>query len=405
MRFGVGGYGVSHGEVEDFIRENASVGNWVRKYRSGPGGGLSGSKLNKARILCRFFRWLRVKKDLDVSPSELLDRQLRMRQSGSVRDRQWLLNFVLEYSRDNPDFKDFSDRRKYDIFCTVKSFCEYHEVPLTMAKNVYGKKHRKKNRRKQITLSEAKKIFGAMNQRDRTICLIELQSGMEIGAILNKFNYMWHSQVKPQLDAGCERLKVEFDERKGSGRWYFTYISVDGIQELRKWLQERQKVIEKLVRDGKNLDSTIVRGEPIFITQRGTPLKENHFLRQFNEKMRGKVTTHMFRKLFKTEASIPERAIDRNIVEFFMGHSEGIDAVGGDYDRTPEIHEEIFEKEFAKLEPFINIYSSSVATRRLDPLLKDIEELSQLPGGREFFSSIVEDAKAKLAEMLKLQKS
>lgn len=403
MRFGVGGYGVSHGEVEDFIRENANVGNWVRRYRSGPGGGLSGSKLNKARILCRFFRWLRVVKDLVFSPGELLDRQLRMRQSGSVRDRQWLLNFVLEHSRDNPDFKDFSDRRKYDIFCTVKSFCEYHEVPLTMAKNVYGKKHRKKNRRKQITLSEAKKIFGAMNQRDRTICLIELQSGMEIGAVLNKFNYMWHSQVKPQLDAGCERLKVEFDERKGSGRWYFTYISVDGIQELRKWLQERQKVIEKLVRDGKNLDSTIVGGEPIFITQRGTPLKENHFLRQFNEKMRGKVTTHMFRKLFKTEASIPERAIDRNIVEFFMGHSEGIDAVGGDYDKTPEIHEEIFEKEFAKLEPFINIYSSSVATRRLDPLLKDIEQLSQLPGGREFFSSIIKDAKAKL-EMLKLQK-
>ena len=38
-----------------------------------------------------------------------------------------------------------------------------------------------------------------------------------------------------------------------------------------------------------------------------------------------------------------------------------------------------------------------------DELLQDIEQLSHLPGGREFFSSIVEDAKTKLAEMLKLQ--
>ena len=88
-----------------------------------------------------------------------------------------------------------------------------------------------------------------------------------------------------------------------------------------------------------------------------------------------------------------------------MGHINGIDAVGGDYDKSPEIHEEVFEKEYAKLEPFINIYSSSVATRRTHPLLQDIEQLSQLlPGDREFFSSIVSEAKSKLAEMLKLQK-
>lgn len=40
----------------------------------------------------------------------------------------------------------------------------------------------------------------------------------------------------------------------------------------------------------------------------------------------------------------------------------------------------------------------------MDPLLHDIQTLSQIPGVREYFQTIVEDAKVKLAEMLKLQK-
>jgi len=41
------------------------------------------------------------------------------------------------------------------------------------------------------------------------------------------------------------------------------------------------------------------------------------------KKMPYEKVSHMFRKLFKSEASIPERAIDRNITEFWMGHTEG----------------------------------------------------------------------------------
>jgi len=395
---------VSGDEIAGFVEGNPCVANWLRKFMAGPQGGLSGSKLNKTRMLCRFFKWLRVVKGVFLSPLELLDRQLQLRQSSSIGDRQWLLNLVLEHSRDNLDFKDYSDRRKYDVFQTVKSFCDYHEVPLTMAKNVYGKKRKKKNRRKQINIVGAKKLLGQMSQRNRTICLIQLHSGMGIGEVLNEFSYMWHSQVKPQLDLGCERMKIEFDERKGNDTPYFTYISRDGIHELRKWLQERQRIIEKLLTDGKDVSKTVIEGEPIFITSRGNPLREQSFCHQLNQKTSGKVTSHMFRKLFESEAKVPDRGIDRGIIKFFMGHITGMDDGGGIYDRNPEIRVEIFEKEYAKLEPYINIYSSPAAARRTDPLLQNIEQLSQLPGGREFFSSIVEDANAKLAEMVKRQK-
>lgn len=43
-----------------------------------------------------------------------------------------------------------------------------------------------------------------------------------------------------------------------------------------------------------------------------------------------------------------------------MGRAEaasGLDATGGVYDRTPELYEKTFEREYEKLEPYINIYS------------------------------------------------
>jgi len=395
---------VSRREVVDFVEGDPCVGNWLGKFRSGVQGGLSGNKLNNGRILCRFFKWLRVVKGVSVQPRELLDQQLQLRQSSRIEDRQWLLHLALEHSRDNPDFKDYSDRRKYNIFNAVKSFCDYHEVPLTTAKNIYGSRGKKKNRRKQIDINEAKKVLGQLNQRNRTICLIQLQSGMEIGAVLNKFSYMWHSQVKPQLDMGRERLKIDFDERKGNATSYFTYISRDGIHELRKWLEERKRIIEKLLADGKGLDKDVIEGEPIFITSRGTPLPEITFVHELKLSTRWKVTSHMFRKLFESEAKVPERAIDREYVKFFMGHVPKQDEAGGTYDRNVEIREELFEKEYAKLEPYINIYSSSIVSRQRDPLLEDIEQLSRLPGLREAFAGIVDQAKVVLAQKLKREK-
>ena len=228
---------------------------------------------------------------------------------------------------------------------------------------------------------------------------------MGIGEVLNGFNYMWFDQVKPQLDMGRRRLKIEFDERKGNQTPYFTFISRDGIHELRKWLQEREGLIEKLLAEGKEVSKTVVEGEPIFITSRGNPLREQSFCHQLKEKTGGKVTSHMFRKLFHSEATVPDRGIHPRIVKFFMGHiTDTMDDEGGIYGRNPEIRGEIFEKEYAKLEPYINIYSSSVVSRRTDPLLQDIEQLSRVPSVREAFESIVEEAKVLMAERLKRQK-
>ena len=395
-------YGVSDVEVAEFVEANGLVKAWLSKFRCGPHDGwLSGSRLNKARVLCRFFKWLRVVKEITLSPGELLNLQLKKRQSDNVQDRQWLLNLVLFHTRDNCDFVDFADMTKYRIFTTVKSFCGYHEVVLTTAKAVYGKKRKKKNHRKQIDVNKGKKVLGGLSLRDRTICLIMWQSGMCIGEVLEKFSYMWHSQVKHQLESGVERLKIEFDERKGNGTWYYTYISRDAIHELRKWLEQREKIVEDLIMSGREIQQSVLDGEPIFITRYGTALTARQFVKQFNRLMGGKVTSHMFRKLFKSEASVPDRAIDSNIIKFFMGRAEAtdrLDGAGGIYDRNPEIREGICEKEYAKLEIFINIYSSKVQVLHDDETEKLRREVADLRRQQERLNAFIQKRFGELEE-------
>jgi len=42
--------------------------------------------------------------------------------------------------------------------------------------------------------------------------------------------------------------------------------------------------------------------------------------------------------------------------------------------------------------PYINIYSGPIAKRETDPLMKDINALYELPGGKEMFQKVVNSA-------------
>jgi hypothetical protein len=71
-----------------------------------------------------------------------------------------------------------------------------------------------------------------------------------------------------------------------------------------------------------------------------------------------------------------------------LGHSEGkdsngvrvtheLDAVGGTYDNAPHVYPNVVEKEYQKLEPFLNIYSSNI-TRPHDTLNPVYGKLARL---------------------------
>ena len=386
-------YGVSKGEIERFVRDSEVVQVWVDRYVE---------RYENAHRLCRFFKWLRVVKGIGVSPKEFLNELIRLRGSRDVEERQKYLRLALEHTKLNPDFRGLADMRKYSIFMSIKNWCEFNEVPLTTAKNVYGKIKKRKNKRQQITLARAKKIMSLLKQRERTVLIIILQSGMEIGAVLSKFSFMWDS-IKPQLDAKRPRIKIDFSDRKYNNFPYFTYISRDAIQELRKWLIIHARLMAEL-----GLERC-----PIFITRTGKTYTENDFYATLDyyrkhgnpelRKLLKGFVTHQLRKLFKTEASIPERGIDRNVVEFWMGHVNALDSMGGVYDRTPEIHEDVIEKEYAKLEPYINIYSGVLLRERgllvdekekkREAILNEFWNFLKDPANREGLRQLIQQAK------------
>ncbi|MEM3622806.1 MAG: site-specific integrase [Candidatus Bathyarchaeia archaeon] len=377
MRWRRFGYSVSLKDVECFVRENGCVGDFLAKYDWG-----SQTWLEKAVGLCRFFRWLEVVKGLRLRPKEFLDLHLRKRSAESVEDRRWALRLALEYSRDNPDLRDKALHYRYSAwFLPVKLFCDYHEAPLTSVNGFFRKRNRRKYEDKPFTVDFVKQILGVLSQRDLAVCMVMLQSGQSVEQVLVDVNRQ-AKYVISQINMGKERIRLDFPERKGNGFRYFSFISKDAIQEIRKWLPIRRKWLE---------EAGIKDSEWLFITDAGKPLTPKLFHNRFRQAMiRHKlregpysVRPHCFRKFFEQEASPPERGINKAYISFMMGHSTGdgfthkLDAVGGVYDKAPWIYEKAVEQEYCKLEPFINIFSG----RSAEPIgisEQDVETLKQL---------------------------
>lgn len=354
-------YGVREDEVSAFVGGSSCVGDFLGKFGEGSGG-----RVAYGRSLAMFFRWLRVVKGLGISPEEFLDRHLASRGSLRVEDRRWGLKLALDFSRDNPDLRDRAAYYRYSgFFLPIKLFCDFHEAPLTTARAVYGKcRNGRKFQDKPCTVDLVKSVLAALSQRDRAICMTMLQSGQSIKQVLVDINLQC-DYIFREIDSGKTRIRLDFTERKGNGFAYFSFISVDAIQEIRKWRLIRQQWLKRLG----------VESEYLFVTDTGKPMTSQKFQTTFRTLLRRhklwtgplSVRTHMFRKFFESEASPPDRGISKAYAVFMMGHSSGdgstsaLDVVGGVYDHAPKVHANAVESEYAKLEPYLNVYSGKPA--------------------------------------------
>jgi integrase len=313
-----------------------------------------------------------------MTPTELLNQQLRKSKSNKIEERTWAKNLALEFCRDNPDFKNNSDSHARFHWNVIKMFFDSNEVPLSNAKNPLGRKvARRKNNQKALSREDCKRVLTNLNPREKAIALCMIQSGMGIGEILDKFNFML-PYVQERIQAGQERIRIDFPGRKNNPNPYFTYISKDAVQQLRLWLMEREKWVRE-----RNLKLSPQAKKAIFISKTGKPITILKFEKRFNEQlMRRKIKTeaygivsHMLRKVFKTESSPPERSIDYRAVEFMLGHINGLQSIGGTYDKSPQIYEKAIEKEYQKLEPYINILSQKTVEEQGESQAEAIEEL------------------------------
>jgi len=356
-------YGASGREIEVFAESFVSVRRFARKYSD------EGTRRAYLRAVCMFFKWLRLVHKLDLTPDEFVALQAKKRAEVDPNERLWGLDLALAFSRDNPDFAGNADSYKRDAyFLPLKLFCGANEVTLTSDKSVFGKCAPRKYEEKPYTVSLAKKVLAVLSQRNRAICMTMLQSGQSIKQVLQDVNGM-ADYVFAEMDAGKERIRLDFNGRKGNNFRYFSFISRDCIQEIAKWRLIREEWLRKAGKTSRWL----------FISKEGKRVTKALFMDCFKEVLRNRgiwtgpytVRTHMFRKIFETEASPPDRGISKSYVGFMLGHSSGLavpnklDAVGGTYDQAPRIHANAVEREYAKLEPWINIYSSARTEQRV----------------------------------------
>ncbi len=367
-------YGVTRVEVDAFISENIGVKRFLGKYAES-------TRYNFSRYLCMFFKWMKLRKGLDLNPGEFLQLLCEKRQSTSVEDRCWGRNLVLEFTRDNPDLKGKSYSLLYGaMFKSINLFCKFHEVELTSAKGVHGEKKRRKYRPEAYTVALAKKVLGVVNQRDRAICMLGLQTGQSVTQVLDDINGQYEYIVRMISQGKC-RIRFDFPERKANGFAYYTFCSVDAITELQKWLPIRKRWL-------------IGHQSPfLFIKRDGAKLTPEAWKSPFRERLQRhgiykgpySVIFHMFRKIFESEASPPDRGISKDYVRFMMGHAvddvsgDQLDIPGGTYDQAPFTHPDAVEKEYAKLEPYLNIFSNAtVRSGGFAVSEEDLESLKQL---------------------------
>ena len=366
-------YGVHHSDAIAFVESDKSAKTFLARYHD--------RTYNEyLRAFCLFFNWLKQKKEINITPTELLNKQLMKSRKGTIEERRWAATLAIEFCRDNPDYKEHSNTHSRIHWNVIDQFFKYFEVPFCGCRNPLGTKAgKRKYKPKALTREDAKKLLTALSPRERAIAFSMLQSGMAVEQCLEKFNFML-PYVQKQLKAGAERIRIDFDERKGNGFTYFTFIGSDAIQQLRVWLSERERWIQK-----HSWKLSPKAQNAIFISRTGEVITISKFQRNFASQLYRKgiktkpyeIVSHQLGKIFKTESSPPERNIDGGIVEFMLGHKGGIDAVGGPYDLSPEVHQLMVEKEYQKLEPSLNLFSETIEQPSESQALKEIQELGE----------------------------
>ncbi|MEM3617350.1 MAG: hypothetical protein QXJ31_05500, partial [Candidatus Bathyarchaeia archaeon] len=145
---------------------------------------------------------------------------------------------------------------------------------------------------------------------------------------------------------------------------------------LHKWEKRRMELLRERL---KVITPELREGEPIFITNQLTPLREHNIqnavriLKKQTGLLDREFTPHTCRDLFKTTCH--HAGVDDLISEYWIRHK--LDSYG--YNQLDKLHPEDFEREYRKVEPYLNIISrtehTEKASEQIDELRRQIQEL------------------------------
>jgi len=414
-----------------WIKDNEEVSRWLSELE------IRSSNTAKTRRyhLYHYFQWLAKEKGIPTA-KQLLNHYKVLRMKG---EEYLHIDWIKEYLFSKGKNKSFSWRE--GCLSTIREFYRYNRCPLPDEKidltiREEDANHlREKTALKPMTLDDFRKLIEPAKIREKAALLIMLQSGMGVGEFCHQFNVCTCTEemvrkhghtcvpanVLRQLKENKDPIKIypliAFKQRNLNDKHtvYFTFIGKDAIEALKQYLVFRRQLVESAMKQYKEFEERLRKGhyfhkwekrrmqmlkerlkvitpelkegEPLFITNQLTPMKEHNIqasvriLKKQTGMLDREFTPHTCRDLFKTTCH--HAGVDPLISEYWIRHR--LDAYG--YDQLDRLHPEDFEAEYKKVIPFLNIISSTEKTEetmtQVDELRKQVEEL------REFKKKVV----------------
>ena len=324
-------------------------------------------------LLYRYVCWLRSVKDANLTPSKLVELNLKNIYESKPVDTatkrlhtDWLMEFINTQARDEKGQWTRSGKWIKGIVTAARTFYEANDAPLQGKMRVpQPVLYRKKT--KSMTIEQARRLIAVLPFRTKVIAILQMKSGMRIGDVLH---LKW-SDLKEKYER--KQLPLKVDLINDHGKEYYTYIDAEGVEYMRQYLAYREKLVGRKIQE----DEYIFIAEYAAPEPRLRPIDRDSVVRQFYEtaKSKGLVTnndngmkshksefkSHGFRHIFKTEAvragaelGIPRIDI---LIEFFMGHDRGVQEV---YDHNSEFHSELFRNAYERIGAYLSLDASKV---------------------------------------------
>ena len=154
-------------------------------------------------------------------------------------DNTWAFNSVMKFTyfqRQRVDRKEISGATVRNYVKSIKLFCEMADIPIQWKKITRGLPRGKKYADDRIpTLDEIKKLVEYPDRRIKAIVYTMASSGIRIGS----WDYLQWCHIRP-VEKNGEIIAAKMIVYAGEDEEYFTFISSEAWQELKKWMDYRQ---------------------------------------------------------------------------------------------------------------------------------------------------------------------
>jgi integrase len=255
----------------------------------------------------------------------------------------------------------------------LKSFLRYWDIPLKveLPKHSYVVYHNR-----DIKQEELKKILTFASARDRVIWLVMAESGMRPDNAVN----LKCAQIKEDFEASRVPMKIMLHSSvlkdHVGDRW--TFIGEDGFRELKAYLQGKKLKDDDYVFASERQGQC--KGEQF--SQASLSVKFNRLVQKLGiDKSLGKreevgrpkpkqIRLYGLRKYFRNN-----HGADSSYVQFWMGHSLGVDAHY--ISRDVEEHRKKYAEGYRTLRVFESTLDLSNFTELLSIKDREIKELKE----------------------------